>query len=344
MSFKLPVDPREERRARYWQWASLALSGTLVALLVYLAYGAWTGSEELVHPERASVCRLPASLGWTYVAINYDQATDAALAAEPDADHCSALGQAAGSALVAEDGVPLAGWYIPAASGAGPEAPTVVLVHGHGSNKNRMLPVAEVLHPTYNLVLFDLRNSGQSGGSETTLGVRERLDLEAVVAWLATTHAPAQVAVLGSSMGGITATNAVAADLPVQALILDSTPARTAESAQRRVENMGYPLSLPVSWAVMLGTLFRTGVDVTAADPVLRIDDVAVPVLILQGDADSAITPDSATLLADAALAGGGQPEVEICAGAEHSQLVQACPDAYREWVLGFLARSLGSP
>ena len=344
MTFQFPVDSREERRARYGRWATTALSGIMVALLAYLAYGAWEGSNQLVHPKRVSDCRLPSALGWTYQAINYDQASDAALAAEPDPDHCASPGQPAGSDLVTTDGVPIAGWYIPAASGAGPQAPTVIVVHGHASNKNRMLPMAEVLHPAFNLVLFDLRNSGQSGGSETTLGVRERLDLEAVVAWLATTHGPARVAVLGSSMGGITATNAVAADLPVQALILDSTPASNADAAQRRIENTGYPLSVPASWAVMLGTLLRTGVDVTAADAVLRIDEVRVPVLILQGGADTAIHPDSATLLADAVLSGGGQAEVQICAAARHSQLVEVCPDAYRDWVLGFLARNLGIP
>src|SRR3990172_8343971 len=38
-------------------------------------------------------------------------------------------GPPAGTGVVASDGVGIAGWYIPAASGSGPTGPTVVIVH-----------------------------------------------------------------------------------------------------------------------------------------------------------------------------------------------------------------------
>ena len=341
MAFQVPVDAREARRARNVGWATTILSGVLVGLLVYLTYGAFVGSEQLVHPAQSRVCRLPSALGWAYEAINYDQAADATLAAEPDSDNCAAEGQPAGTALMTEDGIRIAGWYVPAASPIGPTGPTVVIVHGHGTNKSTMLPVAEFLHPDYNLVLFDQRNHGQSFGTETTIGVTERLDLEAVVAWLRATHGPSWIAVYGNSMGGITAAAAVADGLPVQALVLDSTPGSVADATERRIAGDGYPLSLPASWAVMLATLFRTGVDITAADPMLSIDDLgAVPVLILQGSEDQEMQPDTAQRLADKAAAAGVSAEVQICPGAGHSQIDEVCADDYRGWVLGFLARS----
>jgi pimeloyl-ACP methyl ester carboxylesterase len=342
MGFQMPVDRRQERRARYVGWATTILMGLMVGLLAYLAYAAFEGSQQLVHPVPSAACRLPSALGWPYQAINYDQASDAALAAAADPLHCPGQGQAAGTALTAADGTRIAGWYIPAGSGAGAQAPTVVLVHGHGSNKSDLLPLAEILHPTYHLVLFDQRNSGQSFGTETTMGVLERLDLEAVVEWLRTTHAPTRIAVLGNSMGGLTATAAVAAGLPVDALVLDSTPASVAGAAALRVEAAGYPLATPASWAIVLGALFRTGVDVTAADAVINIDDIGtIPVLILQGDTDRAIEADSADRLAAAAATGGVEPEVHVCPGAGHSRLVEVCGADYANWVLGFLARHL---
>lgn len=337
----MPVDAREARRARNVGWATTILSGVLVGLLAYLTYAAFVGSDQLVHPDRSRVCRLPSALGWPYEAINYDQASDAALAAEPDPDNCASDGQPAGTALMTEDGIRIAGWYVPAASPIGPTGPTVVVVHGHGTNKNTMLPVAAVLHPDYNLVLFDQRNHGQSFGTETTVGVTERLDLEAVVAWLQAAHGPSWIAVYGNSMGAITAASAVAHGLPVQALVLDSTPGSVAETTERRIAGDGYPLSLPASWAIMLGTLFRTGVDITAADAMLSIDDIgAVPVLILQGSEDREMQPDTAQRLADKAAAAGVSAEVHVCPGAGHSQIDEVCADEYRGWVLGFLARS----
>ncbi len=338
----MPVDPKEARRTRLAGWTTTALVGVLIGLLVYLAYGGYAGSDQLVHPTASSVCELPSALGWSYEAINYDQSTDAALAAEPDPQNCTATGQPAGTALTAADGTPLAGWYIPAAAPIGPGGPTVVIVHGFGSNKSRMLPFAAVFHDDYNVVLFDQRNHGQSGGTETTLGVHERSDLEAVVAWLRATHNPSAVVVFGSSMGSATALGAIVDGMAVNAVILDSAPASLAAAAQHRVENMGYPLSLPVSWAILLGTLFRTGVDVTVADPELSIKSLGhLPILILQGGADNAIDADSAERLAAAATRFGAAVEVQVCPDAPHSELITTCPDDYRAWVLGFLARSL---
>lgn len=323
-------------------WATFILVGIMVALLAYLAYAGFEGSDQLVHPDPSRICRLPSALGWEYEAINYDQSSDADLAGEADPFNCASAGQPAGTDLVAADGTRLAGWYIPAAAAIGPEGPTVVMVHGHGSNKNALLPIAELLHPDYNLVLFDQRNHGQSFGTETTVGVRERMDVEAVVEWLRSSRAPTSVALFGDSMGAITATHAVAFGLPVEALILDSAPANVASAAQRRIDAANYPLGLPASWAIVLGALFRTGVDVTMADPVINIDDVgSIPVLIIQGDADAAIDPTSADQLATLGADAGVQVELHICPGAGHSQSSDVCPDDYRAWVLGFLARTL---
>ncbi len=342
MAFQMPVDPREQRRARNVGWATTILSGILIGLLAFLTFAAIEGSNQLVNPEASRVCRLPSSLAWAYEPINYDSSSDTALAAEADPANCAAVGAPAGTALVTADGVQIAGWYIPSAAAIGPGGPTVVLVHGHASNKNGMLPLAEILHPDYNLVLFDLRNHGQSSGTATTMGVTEQLDLAAVVGWLAATHAPSAIGVVGTSMGGITAARAVATGLPVQALVLDSTPASVAEATQMRIERRGYPLALPASWAVMLGALFRTGVDVTAADPAITLDDIgSVPVLIVQGSADQAISADSATRLAQAAAGAGTVVETQVCDGGGHSRLFEECADAYRGWVLGFLARTL---
>jgi hypothetical protein len=59
--------------------------------------------------------------GWQYEAINYDIADDAVLQREnPDMEHCASQGSTAGGEVVTADGVPIGGWYIPAADGAGP--------------------------------------------------------------------------------------------------------------------------------------------------------------------------------------------------------------------------------
>ena len=85
MPFQLPPDPRSERRSRIGGRIAFVASAVLVVLVVYLAYVGFEGSRQLTDagtPSRA--CRTPASLGWTYEAVNYDIGGDAALASEPD--------------------------------------------------------------------------------------------------------------------------------------------------------------------------------------------------------------------------------------------------------------------
>jgi pimeloyl-ACP methyl ester carboxylesterase len=345
MPFELPPDRRSARRARITRWVSTTLALVLVALVAYLGYVAYEGSSQLTEPPSPTDdCRTPATMGWSYEAINYDQTADAALAAEADPEHCTLHAPPAADALVAADGVPIAGWYIPAVAAIGPTGPTVVMAHGWGSNKSNMLGRAAVLHDDYNLVLFDQRNHGQSGGTITTQGVAEQSDLRAMLDWLEATKAPEQVAVLGVSMGGATAINEADDDEQVDAVILESTHATLVDAAERRLARAGYPLSLPGSWAILLGALVRTGLDVSSVDPVqaiARFDER--PLLIVSGGEDDSIGPNDAQDLVAAAEEAGSPVEVEICAAAGHGDVPEQCPGDYAGWVLGFLERTIGT-
>jgi pimeloyl-ACP methyl ester carboxylesterase len=345
MPFELPPDRRNARRARITRWVSSTLALVLVALVAYLGYIAYEGSAQLTEPPSPTDdCRTPATMGWTYEAINYDQADDAALEVEPDPKHCTSRGAPAGDLLTADDGVSIAGWYIPAAAAIGPAGPTVVMTHGWGSNKSEMLDRAAVVHDRYNVVLFDLRNHGQSGGSITTQGVAEQSDLRAVIDWLEANKAPEQVAVLGVSMGGATVINEADDDERIDAAILESTHATLVNAAERRLARAGYPLSLPGSWAILLGTLVRTGLDVSSVDPVQavsRFDER--PLLIVSGGADDSIGPNDPQDLLAAAEEAGSLVELEICASAGHGTVPERCPGDYAGWVLGFLDRTIGT-
>lgn len=346
MPWEPPANPAEERRARIGQWVTFALAAILVALVAYLAYIGFRGSEQLTAaPTPSSACGTPADLGLTYEALNYDVAGDAALAANPDHADCPSQGVPAGDALRTPDGVRLAGWYVPATSGIGPTGPTVVLVHGWGSNKSDMLDQVELLAPTYNVVAFDLRGHGQSSDERpTTQGVSEQRDLDTVMDWLEANKGPAQVAVLGVSMGGATALAEAIHDDRVSALILDSTHPTLQSAVQARLEQAGYPLSLPASWGVLMGGLLRTGVDMTSVDPDRAIRQLGDrPALILVGGADGSIGPEAGTRLLDAATAAGVDAELETCPAAGHAGVAGTCPDDYRAWVLGFLDSALGS-
>ena len=342
MPYELPPDPSTERRTRLTRWVSFAFAVVLVALVAYFAYVGYEGSRQLTDPPTPTAdCRTPATMGWAYEAINYDIATDAELATETDPTECTRQGAPAGGAVTVGN-IGLAGWYIPAGNGAAPTAPTVVMTHGWGSNKSNMLDRAAILHDDYNLLLLDLRNHGQSSDAPTTQGVREADDLRAMIDWLEATKAPAQIALMGVSMGGATVLAEADRDERVVALIIESTHASLANAAQARLERSGYPLALPASWAILLGSLIRTGEDVSSADPVQAVERLDErPLLIIHAEADTSIGPNDEDELLAAATEAGSPAELHVCAGAPHAQSRDTCPEDYAAWVLGFLQRVL---
>lgn len=342
MPFEPPLDPRQARRTAIWRWVSFLMALSLVLLVGYLAYVGWQGSQVFGAHDRAGDCRTPASaFGWSYEAINYDLVTDHQLDAFPDRTDCPRAGEAAGSAVTASDGIRIAGWYIPAGNGNA-AAPTIVLAHAADKAKSEMLAWAAPLHADYNLVLFDFRNHGQSSGDVTTLGVREVEDLQAVLDWLERTKAPASVAVLGVSMGGVAAIDEAADDERVAAVIVDSTHATLVGALQAQLQHDGFPLSLPGAWSILLGGLLRTGEDLSVADPLESIGRVGErPVLIVAAGEDDAVGPTDVEDLMTAAKDKGAKVELQTCPAASHGKSVEVCSAEYAGWILGFLQRSL---
>ena len=225
-----PADGASERPARVRR-IRRGVAGLLAAIVIlglsgYTAYVGTIGSDELAHPSGSTDCRTPKErFGWTYTAINYDIADDSLLQARnPDMEDCSSQGVGAGDQVVTSDGVRIAGWYVPAANGAGPTGPTVVLVHGWGADKSEVLKYAVPLHPTFNVLAFDERDGGRSGRTTSTFAWREQLDVEAVVNWLERTMHPAHLAVMGNSMGGGATVLAAAGDPRIEAVILEFDP------------------------------------------------------------------------------------------------------------------------
>jgi uncharacterized protein len=344
MPYEPPPDPASERASRIGGRIAFALSALLVVLVAYFGYVGYEGSRQLTDaPDPSRDCRTPAAFGWTYEAVNYDQSGDVDLATEADPMACGSAGAPAGDEVTGPGGVGLAGWYIPAGSGIGPSGPTVVLAHGWGSNKSELLDRAAVLHGTYNLLMLDFRDHGQSEAAPTTQGVREAGDLRAMIDWLVTAKGPEQIAVLGVSMGGATALAEAVRDDRVDAIVLESAHATIANAIQARLERAGYPLALPGSWAVLLGSLMRTGEDASSVDPVQAVRRIGErPVLLVYGDLDDTIGPDDAVAIRDAAIDAGAAAELVTCEGAGHAEAQTACPEAYAGWVLGFLERTLG--
>jgi pimeloyl-ACP methyl ester carboxylesterase len=320
----------------------------LVAGAAYTGYVGYEGSRQLVEASTdAGECRTPdVQFGWAYEAINYDIAEDGVLrSVNPDMTRCTEQGAKAGDAVVTDDGIRIAGWYIPAADGSGPTAPTVVLVHGFNNSKANILEYGEGLHQQFNLVAFDMRNRGRSTGTQTTAGVLEQKDLRAIIDWVEREKHPAHLGVLGNSLGAATAMAEARDDPRVEALVLDSMHTRLTYQIEARLQHNGHP-AYPGTWAIFLGIRIRTGLDVgsiDAADEIGQMGDR--PILLTHGTADTEDLPARTQDFYNDAVAAGVSIELHWCEGAGHNASagmpVVVCHDDFGTWMQDFFSRTL---
>jgi pimeloyl-ACP methyl ester carboxylesterase len=320
-----------------------------IGLAAYTGYVGFEGSRRLVVNDGWNRdCRTPdVQFGWAYEAINYDIADDAELQARnPDLSNCAYLGTKAGDEVVTEDGIRIAGWYIPAASDVGPTGPTVILVHGFTANKSSVLPYGLGLHEAFNLVAYDARNGGRSTGDQTTGGVLEQNDLRAIIDWVERTKGAEAIGVLGNSLGAATALALAVDDSRVDALALDSMHTRVRYQIEARVEHGGYPGYFGTTWAILAGITLRTGVDletIDAEDVIDRYD--GRPLLLTHGTADTEDLPERTQALYEQAQADGIPTELHWCPDSGHNapagMPVHVCADDFAAWTRDFFADAL---
>lgn len=319
----------------------VAVLAGVIGVTGWGGYSGYVGSNEVLNaPSSWPYCDTPASrFGWSYEAVNYDPSDDARLVTRADRT-CATQGSKAGTGVVTQDGIGIAAWYIPAASGAGATAPTFVISPGWKSNKSEVLKYAPFFHQRFNLVLLDLRNEGRSGGTMTTFGFNERQDVRAVVDWLERTKHPSWIGAMGNSMGAASVLAEAAGDTRIRALVLDSMHASMLDTFTDGVANERNLPGLPTAWAIVGLSTQRSGVDIPAVDPVRMIGTLGNrPVLLIHGTADILDTVDHAAKpnLA-AALAGGVPATIRYCEGGGHGQLVDKCPTQWQAWVDEFVS------
>ncbi|MEZ4594137.1 MAG: alpha/beta fold hydrolase [Chloroflexota bacterium] len=123
--------------------------------------------------------------------------------------------------LTSQDGVKLAGWYIPSRNKA-----AVILLHGHSGNRLGVIHQAEaLLQAGYGLLMYDLRAHGSSGGKRFARGQSSVDDVLAAVAYLSKRPdvQPGGIGVMGISVGGLFALQAAAQTVAIRAVAGEGT-------------------------------------------------------------------------------------------------------------------------
>lgn len=157
--------------------------------------------------------------------------------------------------FTAADGVPLHGWFLPAAGGSGARG-TIVQAHGNAENiSTHIASVAWLRAHGYNVFAFDYRGYGRSRGRPSMPGVHRDTAAALDAADRLDTLPRGRLVLLGQSLGGAVAV-VVAARLPAArapgALVADSAPRSYRAVAREQLAGswLTWPLQVPLSWLI----------------------------------------------------------------------------------------------
>lgn len=268
--------------------------------------------------------------------------------------------------LRSRDGVRLTGRWLPADSGARANGAAegggahdwipdpreaILLLHGYtGSIAPDLVEYGPFLRRTANVLGLDFRGHGGSDDGPTTFGLLEVEDVAGALAWLGE-RGIARVALVGSSMGGITAIAAVAVlgdgRLPSADAGPDAPAAQVGAPRPRIVAVVGDSVTpelsivvasrarLPLGRPLVERAFGRMG-KIVGGDPrvtqpiavVGLLEDV--PLLLIHGEDDRILPIRDARRLAAAAPAGSRHLVVP---GADHGQAHKVAPAVYEATV-----------
>lgn len=235
------------------------------------------------------------------------------------------------------DGVKLSGWLLPAKG----SSHTVIFAHGYSKNRLQndvpALSLAkELVTQGYNVLLFDFRNSGTSGGEITSVGQYEVNDLLGAIDYIKTKGPLGRhVALLGFSMGASTSIISAAREPLVEALVADSPFADLTAYLEENLPVWSHLPAVPFNQAVMTLAPTVTGLEPSAVSPVREIGKISGPILLIHGDADSKIPLSNSQELLKAAKS--TDKRLLVIKGADHVKGYATDRPMYLKETLSFL-------
>ena len=188
-------------------------------------------------------------------------------------------------AITTEDNIKLSAWLIESETA---NKKAVILMHGYPAEKAEMLFIASTLYPNFTTLLLDLRYFGKSGGSSTSLGLKERKDLSAVLDFLEQ-KGYEKIGAFGYSLGGAIGLMAAAEDQRINAV-----SAYAAFSDYKTIGEETYSflwiLKKPLVSLIMLWGELAFKESLTETTPLNAAKTLTIPTLIIHNKTDDQIS------------------------------------------------------
>ena len=239
--------------------------------------------------------------------------------------------------FLASDAIDLRGWWHPG------DRAKPIIIFSHGLNRSRLELLeraAEAAQKGFGVLLFDLRNHGQSGNAYTTLGIEESKDVCAASQFVRDRAGTRPQVLWGVSMGASTAILGAVRCPGFKAIISDSSFLSFRETVSHHVELLFRLPSYPFANMIVGITGLRMGLDPDEGDveaAVERLPNVAI--LFIAGGKDRRMPPALADRLRRASR--NPHSEMLLVPEATHGEAYRADKQLYLNAVFGFLDRAL---
>jgi pimeloyl-ACP methyl ester carboxylesterase len=196
-----------------------------------------------------------------------------------------------------------------------PRRGTIVYLHGIADNRSSARGViARYIERGFDVVAYDSRAHGQSGGDACTYGFFEKGDLRKVIDAIG----GGRTVLIGTSLGAAVALQAAAEDPRIATVIAAETFSDLRTVATERAPFVFTRRS--IARAFQLAEQ-QAGFRVDAASPLAAAPRIKVPVLLIHGAADRETPPSHSQRVFDALT---GPKRLFLVPGAGHNQSLRA--------------------
>ena len=191
----------------------------------------------------------------------------------------------------------LQGWLIPGTSGL--PTPTLIVLHGWGSNSGMMLPLAKPFCLAgYTLLFIDARNHGASEGDTFSSLPRFAEDLESAMDWLRLQPGtdPNRIGLIGHSVGAAAALLVASRREDIAVVVSLAAFAHPGRMMRRYLATRSVPY-IPLGWYTLKYIQHVIGYCFDDIAPQNTISKITCPVLLAHGKNDSTVPAEDAALI-----------------------------------------------
>ena len=233
--------------------------------------------------------------------------------------------------LFTEDSLKIEGWHMKINNSKG----TVILFHGHGASKSKLLNEAVfMMESGFNVLLIDFRAHGGSDGNTCTIGYRETEEVKLAYDYVRK-GGERNITLWGISMGAASISRAIIVhDLRPEKVIMEMCFASLKEAVKARVRIMGLPEQPVTSLLTFWGGTER-GFWAFNHNPCEYVKKIHCPTLVQWGALDPRVTREE-TMSIFQNLSSINKKLV-VYENAGHESLLNKEPEKWKKEIGGFL-------